>query len=57
MFSLLLVISLVFGSACKAIKVAHNIYKDDRINYIKYSETEAETKCTMEDYKFFELAR
>lgn len=57
MLSLLVIVSFVFGSIYKALKLASKIYKDDRINYIKYSETEAETKCTMEDYKYFELAR
>lgn len=57
MISLLVIISFVFGTAYKALKIASKMYKDDRINYIKYSETEAETKCTMEDYKYFELAK
>ncbi len=57
MLSLLVLVSFVFGSIIKAVRIANRIYKDDRINYIKYSETEAETKCTIEDYKFFELAK
>ena len=57
MISLLVIVSFVFGAAYKAIKIANKMYKDDRINYIKYSETEAETKCTIEDYKYFELAK
>ena len=57
MISLLVIVSFVFGAAYKAIRIANKMYKDDRINYIKYSETEAETKCTIEDYKYFELAK
>lgn len=57
MISLLVIVSFVFGTAYKALVIANKMYKDDRMNYIKYSETEAETKCTIEDYKYFELAK
>ena len=57
MISLLVIVSFIFGSIYKALKIASKMYRDDRINYIKYSETEAETKCTMDDYKYFELAK
>ena len=49
--------SVVLVSTLYAVSFACKMYKNYVCSNIKYSETEADSKCTFEDYKFFELAR
>lgn len=57
MFGLILIFALVVISVAYAVKEVLRIRKELECSNIKYSETEADSKCTFEDYKFFELAR
>ena len=57
MLGLSMIFALVSVSVAYAIKVALRVHEELKCSNIKYSETEAESKCSFEDYKFFELAR
>lgn len=57
MLSLSVVFAVVAVSVLYAIKVAKRVHEELKVSNMKYSETEAESKCTFEDYRFFELAR
>ena len=57
MFGLYVVFAVVSASVAYAVKVALRVHEELKCSNMKYSETEAESKCSFEDYKFFELAR
>lgn len=57
MFGLSMIFGIVTVSVVYAVKVALRVRKEMEYSNFKYSEEEANSKCTFEDYKFFELAR
>lgn len=57
MFGLSMIFGVVSVSVAYAVKVALRVKKEMEYSNIKYSEEEGNSKCTFEDYKFFELAR
>jgi len=57
MFGLIVLITLVVVFAVYAVEMCEKLNKSGKLSLISYSKAEANTKCTIDDYKYFELDR
>ncbi len=55
MLGLLIVIIVIVGISIYAFEEINRLYKSGKLSYISDSKLESSTKCTIEDYKYFEL--